>query len=134
MFGTTLYAYNGKITTTTYTTSFLRDISKSEPTTPMPTRCVAAGCDTVSGKGYSLHKFPRNESVRKQWVRAVKRQRSNWDGPTSSSFLCSKHFKPECFVTDGVRFREGMRSKNHFRRITFIQMRSKNHFHPHLFH
>ena len=74
----------------------------------MPTCCIAAGCDTVSGKGYSLHKFPRDESMRKQWVRAVKHKRSNWDGPTSSSYLCSKHFKPKCFVTDGVWFCEKM--------------------------
>ena len=44
----------------------------------------------------------------KQWVRAVKHQESNWDGSSLSSFLCSKHFKLECFVTDGIRFHEEM--------------------------
>ena len=74
----------------------------------MPTRCVAAGCDSVSGKGHSLHGFPKNEAIRKQWVRAVKRQRSNWTGPSSSSALCSKHFTADCFATEGVRYREDM--------------------------
>ena len=74
----------------------------------MPRRCVAAGCDTKSGMGYSLHLFPQNEELRKKWIRAVKRQRSNWDGPSSSSHLCSKHFEDHCFITDGVRYREAM--------------------------
>ena len=29
----------------------------------MPRCCVAAGCDSISGKGYSLHKFPKDESI-----------------------------------------------------------------------
>ena len=52
----------------------------------MPKRCVAAGCDTVGGKGYSLHSFPKDETMRRKWTSAVKRQRAKWDGPSSSSF------------------------------------------------
>ena len=74
----------------------------------MPRRCIAAGCDTVSGKGYSFHKFPKDDALRRRWVSAVKRQRSNWDGPSKDSQLCSKHFEEGCFITDGVRFREEM--------------------------
>ena len=74
----------------------------------MPRRCVAADCNTKSGMGYSLHGFPQDEVLRKKWVRAVKRQRSNWEGPSSSSQLCSKHFEDHCFVTEGVRYREAM--------------------------
>ena len=40
----------------------------------MPRRCAAAGCDTKSGMGYSLHGFPQDEVLRKKWVRAVKRK------------------------------------------------------------
>ena len=69
----------------------------------MPRCCVAAGCNTTSSMGYSLHSFPKDETLRRKWVSAVKLQRSNWDGPSSSSLLCSKHFKEECFVI-GVRF------------------------------
>ena len=74
----------------------------------MPRRCIAAGCNTSSGMGYSLHSFPKDETLRRKWISAVKRQRSNWDGPSSSSLLCSKHFKEDCFVTEGVRFREAL--------------------------
>ena len=42
----------------------------------MPRRCVAAGCNTKSGMGYSLHGFPQDEVLRKKWVRAGKRQRT----------------------------------------------------------
>ena len=74
----------------------------------MPRCCVAAGCNTKNGMGYSLHGFPQDEALRKKWVRAVKRQRSNWEGPSSSSQLCSKHFEDYCFVTEGFRYREAM--------------------------
>ena len=40
----------------------------------MPRRCIAAGCNTVSGEGYSLHAFPRDQGLRVKWIRAVKRQ------------------------------------------------------------
>ena len=74
----------------------------------MPRRCIAVGCSTTDGTGYSLHEFPKDEKIRKKWVRAVKRQRSNWNGPSSSSQLCSKHFEADCFVTEGVRYRSEM--------------------------
>ena len=68
--------------------------------------CIASGCNTAGGEGYSLHGFPRDADVRAKWVRAVKRQRSNWDGPTAGSLLCSKHFEPHCFVIEGVCYHE----------------------------
>ena len=30
----------------------------------MPRCCVAAGCNTVSGEGYSLHAFPLDQGLR----------------------------------------------------------------------
>ena len=75
----------------------------------MPRRCVAAGCNTVSGDGYSLHAFPRDQDLRAKWIRAVKRQRSNWDGPSAHSMLCSKHFEPEYLATEGVRYHDTIR-------------------------
>ena len=74
----------------------------------MPRRCVAAGCDSGSGKGYNFHKFPRDETLRRRWISAVKRQRSNWDGPSTDSQLYFKHFEDDCFVTEGVRFCDEM--------------------------
>ena len=74
----------------------------------MPRCCVAAGCDSISGKGYSFHKFPRDKTLQRRWVSAVKRQRSNWDGPSMDSQLCSKHFEDDHFVTEGVCFCDEM--------------------------
>ena len=74
----------------------------------MPKRCVAAGCSTTSGEGFSVHEFPRNEALRAKWAQAVKRYRSNWDGPTAYSVLCSKHFEQDCFIVEGIRYREDM--------------------------
>ena len=74
----------------------------------MPRHCVAAGCDTKTGMGYSLHGFPQDEVLQKKWVWAVKRQRSNWEGPLLSLQLCSKHFEDHCFVTEGVHYCEAM--------------------------
>ena len=48
----------------------------------MPRHCIAAGCNTAGEEGYSLHGFPHDADVCAKGVRAVKRQRSNWDGPT----------------------------------------------------
>ena len=75
----------------------------------MPRRCVAAaGCNTASGQGYSLHEFPRDDGVRSKWAQAVKLHRVGWNGPTATSCLCSKHFEPDCFITEGVRFRDAV--------------------------
>ena len=74
----------------------------------MPRCCIAASCDTVSGKGYSFHKFPKDDALQRRWVSAVKQQQSNWNGPSKDSQLCSKHFEEDCFITDGVCFREEM--------------------------
>ena len=74
----------------------------------MPRRCIAAGCSTASGEGVSLHEFPRDDATRLKWTRAVKRQRAGWNGPSSTSLLCAKHFEPECFETEGTRYRDAL--------------------------
>lgn len=74
----------------------------------MPRRCIAAGCSTASGEGYSLHEFPRDDGLRAKWTRAVKLQRVGWKGPTAGSVLCSKHFEPHSFITEGVRYRDAV--------------------------
>ena len=53
-----------------------------------------------------MHSFPKDDTMRRKWTSAVKRQKVNWGGPLSSSLLCSKHFKEECFVTEGVRYHD----------------------------
>ena len=38
----------------------------------------------------------------------MKRQRSNWDGPSANSQLCSKHFTEDCFITERIWFHKEM--------------------------
>ena len=71
----------------------------------MPSRCVVYGCSNVPDpeNGIILHKIPydldlRPEAIkrRKVWVDFVKRKRAKWE-PSSSSCVCSKHFKADDF-------------------------------------
>ena len=72
----------------------------------MPRRCVAADCKTTSGMGYSLHSFPTDENVRRRWTSAVKQYKKGWDGPSTSSHLCSRHFTEDSFETEGSLYRD----------------------------
>uniref|UniRef100_A0A3B3HK99 THAP-type domain-containing protein n=1 Tax=Oryzias latipes TaxID=8090 RepID=A0A3B3HK99_ORYLA len=53
----------------------------------MPSRCVAAGCSNTSSESVSVYKFPKQETLLKQWTKQVQRTRANWV-PTASSTLC----------------------------------------------
>ena len=67
----------------------------------MVNRCVAAGCSNTQKPGITLHKFPKDPVLRKQWERQVQRTRAHWKA-TESSLLCSEHFTPECFEDKAV--------------------------------
>uniref|UniRef100_A0A8C7V2U9 THAP-type domain-containing protein n=1 Tax=Oryzias sinensis TaxID=183150 RepID=A0A8C7V2U9_9TELE len=60
----------------------------------MPSRCVAAGCSNTSSESVSVYKFPKQETLLKQWTKQVQRTRANWV-PTASSTLCSGHFEAD---------------------------------------
>ncbi len=53
--------------------------------------------DSTYSTGISMHVFPKNEQQRRQWVQFVCRHRAGFNA-TSSSALCSVHFKPTDFV------------------------------------
>ena len=46
-----------------------------------------------------MHRFPTEPAVRKQWIRFVRRHRTDFDPAKYSSriSLCSAHFDPSCF-------------------------------------
>ena len=44
----------------------------------------------------NMHKFPKDETVQKQWTNFVRRHRRDFT-PTTSSHLCSGHFEPTCY-------------------------------------
>ncbi|KAL7387336.1 hypothetical protein ABVT39_022228 [Epinephelus coioides] len=77
----------------------------------MPHSCAAWKCTnrfTVQTKsqGITFHRFPKDTSRRKQWEVALRREGFS---ASSSSMLCSEHFKPEDFDRTGqtVRIRDG---------------------------
>ena len=42
----------------------------------MPNCCIAAGCSNTSNiEGVSLFKFPKDESLKREWIEQVKRTR-----------------------------------------------------------
>ena len=69
----------------------------------MPRHCIAAGRDSIGGEGCSLHKFPKDATIRKKLIKPVKEQRNNLDSPFLHSLLCFNHFKEDCFVFEGRR-------------------------------
>ncbi|XP_061522060.1 2-oxo-4-hydroxy-4-carboxy-5-ureidoimidazoline decarboxylase [Phycodurus eques] len=77
----------------------------------MPHSCSVLTCGnrfTVESRarGITFHRFPKNEVMRRKWERAVRRKGFS---ASSSSMLCSEHFRPEDFDRTGqtVRLRDG---------------------------
>ena len=60
--------------------------------------CCAFGCKN-GGKttGISFFKFPKDNQVKKEWIRRVSRVGFE---PSPRSVLCSEHFEPESFTYD----------------------------------
>ena len=64
----------------------------------MPKYCIAFGCSNSSDlHNISTFHFPKDPTIRKQWILNVKRTRDHWKGPTSSSVICSCHFTEDSF-------------------------------------
>jgi len=74
-------------------------------------RCVAYGCGKTNVNGVSMHYFPKDYNLRKQWADFVHLKRAKWAGPTDYSALCSDHFTPECYPFR-VRFEMEHMEKN----------------------
>jgi hypothetical protein len=80
-------------------------------------RCCVGGCSNTYSSGVSLHKFPKNEELRRKWIAEVQRTRvagknKNWI-PGPGTYVCSQHFE-ECCFDPCVKLREevcGWRSR-----------------------
>ena len=44
-----------------------------------------------------VHQFPKESTIRRQWVKFVQTKRANFDGKSQWSVLCEIHFSPECY-------------------------------------
>ena len=87
----------------------------------MPRRCIVAGCDYVGREGCSLYNFPKDATIRKKWIKPVKEQRNNLDSPFLCSLLCSNHFTEDCFIIEGVRFRDELGMSTQLNILSLVQ-------------
>jgi len=65
-------------------------------------RCVAGYCSNTTKDNVSLFSFPKNASIRRQWVKFVAVNRCDeWAEkdyePSQWALLCSTHFDESCF-------------------------------------
>ncbi|XP_076299003.1 THAP domain-containing protein 5-like isoform X2 [Lasioglossum baleicum] len=57
-------------------------------------KCLYCGNLSKNKNKASLHRFPQNAALREQWIKFIGRE--NWM-PKNSSYLCSDHFRKDCF-------------------------------------
>ncbi|XP_025113124.1 uncharacterized protein LOC112575462 isoform X1 [Pomacea canaliculata] len=70
--------------------------------------CAVAECTGRNSDGISIHSFPSDPSLRKQWVQFVRVCRADFTTPTRNSVVCERHFAPECYpVTYRLMKQEG---------------------------
>ena len=67
----------------------------------MPHRCVAGWCSNTAKDGVSVHGWPSNTQLARQWTNAVRNTQANFNLTTSSK-LCSSHFSDNSFETQSV--------------------------------
>ena len=65
--------------------------------------CVAGGPNQQSCRntsytpGITMHQFPKDEKLRQEWVRFVRRHRPNYKAQSKYAALCSIHFDDSSF-------------------------------------
>ena len=65
-------------------------------------RCVVMFCNKTNADGVSLHKFPTDETRRRQWIAFVLAKRDdNWR--QGSGHICSSHFSADCYEGLGAK-------------------------------
>ena len=61
----------------------------------MVKRCVVQFCSNSNKTGYTIHKFPKDANLRRQWVKFVQVKRANFVAATEHA-ICNIHFSPHC--------------------------------------
>ena len=63
--------------------------------------CAVADCCARHSDGVSLHKFPKVQEVRRQWIKFVSTCRADFGSSfgtrTENSRICERHFAPDCY-------------------------------------
>ena len=68
----------------------------------MVKRCVVGSCNNSNKTGHSTYFFPKEERIRRKWIKFVQVKRADFLSPTEHSIICGAHFAPECFEDDGM--------------------------------
>ena len=63
----------------------------------MVKHCVVQFCSNSNKTGYTIHKFPKDANLRRQWVKFVQVKRANFVAATEHSAICNIHFSPDCY-------------------------------------
>lgn len=66
-------------------------------------RCVVMFCDKTNADGVSLHQFPKEENLRRQWISFVRLKRDPKTWTPGSGHICSAHFTPEDYQGFGAK-------------------------------
>ncbi|XP_063950920.1 uncharacterized protein LOC129260174 isoform X2 [Lytechinus pictus] len=96
----------------------------------MPTRCIVAGCSNTTKENVSLHRFPRDPSLRKVWTSKVKLTRANWAGPSDTSVICSVHFAETDFEEPGLWTEFGLKKQRRLKATAIPNIRSSSYEEP----
>ena len=63
----------------------------------MVKRCVVQFCSNTNQTGHTMHKFPKDANLKRQWVKFVQVKRADFVRPTEHSVICNVHFTPDCY-------------------------------------
>ena len=74
----------------------------------MVKRCVVYGCGNSCKTGNTVHEFPKNPTIRRQWISFVRVKRANFATPAENSqaVICEAHFDDRCYSTEVLRMAE----------------------------
>ena len=98
---------------------------KNPSTYTMPHCCVAGGCSNTAKDGVSLHGWPTNAQLARQWTNAVRNTRANFN-QTASSKLFSSHFSDDSFETQSVIAHSlGLKIKKNFKTRRWQRQRQR---------
>lgn len=66
-------------------------------------RCTVMFCNKTNADGVTLHQFPKNEKIRRQWISFVQQKRDPSGWRAGSGHICSDHFTPEDYHGYGLK-------------------------------
>lgn len=70
---------------------------------PPGKRCVVMFCNKTNVDGVSLHQFPADESVRRQWIAFVRAKREPNSWKPGSGHICSDQFTADSYEGFGAK-------------------------------